>query len=63
MSKSYDKALATIKDHGVRFVNLWFTDVVGHVKTVTIPVSKFDEAVELQRSGRAGKIVLRRDHE
>jgi glutamine synthetase len=45
-TSDYDAAVATIADQGVRFVNLWFTDIVGQVKTVTIPVEKFDDAVE-----------------
>lgn len=36
---------------------------VRPVITHVLGWSQFDEAVELQRSGRAGKIVLRRDHE
>jgi len=36
---------------------------VRPVITHVLGWSQFDEAVELQRSGRAGKIVLKRDHE
>jgi threonine dehydrogenase-like Zn-dependent dehydrogenase len=32
------------------------------VLTHVLGWSEFDEAVELQRSGKAGKIVLKRDH-
>ena len=31
---------------GIRFVNLQFTDIMGLVKTVTIPLHKFQDAVE-----------------
>jgi glutamine synthetase len=40
------RAKGVIAEANVRFVNLQFTDIVGHVKTVTIPVEAFDEAVE-----------------
>ncbi len=42
----YEKAKQVIADENVRFLNLWFTDIVGNVKNVTIPVSKFGDAVE-----------------
>jgi glutamine synthetase len=35
-----------IESEHVRFINMQFTDIVGHVKTVTIPVHAFDDAVE-----------------
>ena len=41
-----EKSKRVIADENVRFLNLWFTDIVGSVKNVTIPVSKFDDAVE-----------------
>lgn len=35
-----------ITDGGVKFIRMQFTDIVGNVKNVTIPVEKFDEAIE-----------------
>lgn len=32
-----DKVLAAIDEHKVRFVDLWFTDIMGMVKSVTVP--------------------------
>jgi glutamine synthetase len=43
---SYESCLATIREESVAFINLWFTDIEGHVKTVTIPAAKFDDAFE-----------------
>jgi len=37
---------AMIEREDVKFINLQFTDVVGIVKNITIPVQQFDEAVE-----------------
>lgn len=34
-----------IHDGGVAFIRLQFTDIIGNVKNVTIPVDKFDDAV------------------
>ncbi len=36
----------TIRQENVRFINLQFTDIIGMVKSVTIPVSQFEECVE-----------------
>ncbi len=42
----YERIMATIKNERVRFVNLEFTDVVGIVKCVTIPVEQFAGCIE-----------------
>src|SRR5689334_1003887 len=42
----YERIMATIKNEHVRFVNLEFTDVVGIVKCVTIPVEQFANCIE-----------------
>jgi glutamine synthetase len=34
-----------IKKHGVKFVDLWFTDVLGSIKNETIVVSELDKAL------------------
>jgi glutamine synthetase len=36
----------TIEAQNIRFINLQFTDIIGMVKSVTIPVAQFDECVE-----------------
>jgi len=41
----YANVKAIIERENVRFVNMQFTDVVGMVKNVTIPIHKFDDAV------------------
>lgn len=33
-----------LKKHNIRFIDLWFSDVLGSVKNVTIPVSELDKA-------------------
>jgi glutamine synthetase len=40
-----ETVLKRVAERGVRFVNLHFTDVVGMVKSVTIPAEKLDEAI------------------
>lgn len=42
----FAEARRTIEERGVRFVNMQFTDISGHVKNITIPVHAFDDAVE-----------------
>jgi len=41
-----DAVLAQAETHGVRFVNLQFVDIVGMVKTVTIPIHQFEDAID-----------------
>ena len=36
----------TIERENIKFINLQFTDIIGMVKSVTIPVSQFDDCVE-----------------
>src|ERR671931_896968 len=40
------QTLQRAEKEGVRFVNLQFTDVVGMVKSVTIPVDKLEDAID-----------------
>ena len=41
-----ESILRRVTEAGVRFVNLQFTDVVGMVKSVTIPASKLSDTIE-----------------
>src|ERR687895_1713745 len=38
--------LRTVEERGVRFVRLWFVDVLGILKSLAIPVSELDSALE-----------------
>ncbi len=44
-----DEVLARVEEHDVRFVDLWFTDISGGVKSVTIPVSEIEATIDLGR--------------
>ncbi|MBI4504200.1 MAG: type I glutamate--ammonia ligase [Chloroflexi bacterium] len=44
--KLADAVLARAEKDGVRFVNLQFTDIVGVVKSVTIPADQFPDAID-----------------
>jgi glutamine synthetase len=41
-----DFVLKTARDQSVRFVRLWFTDILGFLKSVAIPVSELADALE-----------------
>ncbi|MDO8672110.1 MAG: type I glutamate--ammonia ligase [Dehalococcoidia bacterium] len=41
-----EEAKVRVKQDNVRFINLQFTDVLGIVKSVTIPVHEFDDAIK-----------------
>jgi glutamine synthetase len=38
--------LRTVEERGVRFVRLWFIDVLGLLKSISIPVSELESALE-----------------
>jgi glutamine synthetase len=41
-----EEAKALLEREDVRFINLQFTDILGVVKSVTIPIGQFDEALD-----------------
>lgn len=41
-----EQLLATIQEQGVAFVILWFTDITGIVKSVTVPASKIADVID-----------------
>ncbi|MDL1900666.1 glutamine synthetase [Anaerolineae bacterium CFX9] len=41
-----DQVLAAIEEHQIRFVALWFTDITGIVKSITIPSSRAANVIE-----------------
>ena len=42
---SREYVLSAAKDHSVRFIRLWFTDILGLLKSVAIPVDQLEEAL------------------
>jgi len=38
--------LKTLKDEGVSFLRMQFTDILGHIKNVEVPTSQFEKAVD-----------------
>ncbi len=45
MTSDADFVLRTVEERGVRFVRLWFVDVLGLAKSIAIPVSELDAAL------------------
>ncbi|MDX1991620.1 MAG: type I glutamate--ammonia ligase [bacterium] len=41
-----EDVLAAVKEHGIRFIDLWFTDITGVVKSMTIPTGQLERAIE-----------------
>jgi glutamine synthetase len=41
-----EAVLTTIKEQNIRFIDLWFTDILGVVKNVTIPAEKLPRVIE-----------------
>lgn len=46
MDRQQEYVLRTIEERGVRFVRLWFTDVVGTLKSVAIALAELEDAFE-----------------
>src|SRR3972149_5443228 len=44
--ESIDYVLQTAKEHDVKFIRLWFTDILGFLKSVAITVEVLPEALE-----------------
>lgn len=41
-----ESILAAVEDNSVRFVDLWFTDITGMVKSITVPAEKLPDVLE-----------------
>ncbi len=41
-----EAVLAAVEEHGIRFIDLWFTDITGLVKSMTIPAAHLERAME-----------------
>ncbi len=41
-----DDIFATVEQHNVRWIDLWFTDILGVIKGVTVPVEKLADVIE-----------------
>src|ERR687886_2693098 len=41
-----DDVKALVEDRGVRFIRLWFTDILGQLKSFSINSNQLDEAFE-----------------
>ena len=46
MDAAVERALAEAEDLGVRFVRLWFTDVLGFLKSFAIPAEELEKAFQ-----------------
>ncbi|MER3452564.1 MAG: glutamine synthetase [Acidimicrobiia bacterium] len=46
MERQQDYVLRTVEERGVRFVYLWFTDVLGQLKSLAIPPSELENAFD-----------------
>jgi glutamine synthetase len=46
MDRLDDFVLRTVEERGVRFVRLWFVDVLGVLKSLSLPVSELEAALE-----------------
>ncbi|MDY6959084.1 MAG: glutamine synthetase family protein [Halobacteriota archaeon] len=44
--KLKEKVLKEVKERDVKFVNLWFTDIIGRLKSFAITVEELDGAIE-----------------
>ena len=58
MSKQQEFVLRTIEERNIRFIRLWFTDVLGYLKSVAIApaelVNAFEEGIGFDGSAIEG---------
>ena len=57
MQHQHDYVLRTVEERGVRFVRLWFTDVLGFLKSFEITPAELETALE---EGKPASIRWRR---
>lgn len=41
-----DAVLSAVKEHDIKFIDLWFTDILGGIKSVTLPASRAETALD-----------------
>jgi glutamine synthetase len=41
-----EAVIAAVEEHDIRFVDLWFTDIMGGVKSITLPAAQLESALE-----------------
>ena len=41
-----DDVKALVEEHGIRFIRLWFTDILGQLKSFSINAAELDDAFE-----------------
>src|SRR4029450_532936 len=46
MDKQQEYVLRTVEDRDVRFIRLWFTDVLGFLKSFALPPAELEDAFE-----------------
>src|SRR5213592_903245 len=46
MQQQVDYVLRTVEERGVRFVRMWFTDVLGQLKAFAITPAELENALE-----------------
>ncbi len=46
MERQFEYVLRTVEERGVRFVRLWFTDVLGFLKSVEITPAELETALD-----------------
>jgi len=46
VERNIDSVLKQVADHEIRFVQLWFTDLLGNLKSIEIPSSALPDALE-----------------
>lgn len=60
--KTKEEVFEVIKNKDVKFVGLWFTDILGRLKSVSIPASEletaFDEGVGFDGSSIKGLSLI-----
>ena len=44
--KTADDVKALVEEHGIRFIRLWFTDILGQLKSFSINSNELDDAFE-----------------
>ena len=55
MNKKYAHLWEQVKDNDVKFIKLWFTDILGFLKSFSMPGGRIGEGAWKRASGLTGR--------
>ena len=45
MAKNFDKIMKKIEENDIKFIKLWFTDILGFLKSFSVPKEEIEKGL------------------